>query len=104
MDYNGEQQKEGIALTLCLEEEYIYLCRIEGFIDKSIKKRELPQRTYKKSSNYRGNKPRSNQYRRRSDSDNRQVRQGGRPYKKNRGGRSKSNDEDNAPVRKLPFF
>lgn len=36
--------KKGIAITLCLENEYKYLCRIEGFIEKSIKRRPLPKR------------------------------------------------------------
>jgi ATP-dependent RNA helicase DeaD len=38
----SRMDKDGIAITLCVEKEYIYLCRIEGFIKKSIKRLELP--------------------------------------------------------------
>ncbi|MBD3353683.1 MAG: DEAD/DEAH box helicase, partial [Candidatus Lokiarchaeota archaeon] len=40
--------KHGVAITLCLENEYVYLCRIEGFIDKTIIRRELPPRRSKR--------------------------------------------------------
>lgn len=40
----SRMDKDGVALTLVLESEYQYLCRIEGFIDKNIIKRDLPVR------------------------------------------------------------
>lgn len=40
--------KKGIAITLCLEDEYKYLCRIEGFIEKSINRKPLPKRRSRK--------------------------------------------------------
>ena len=36
------QNKYGVAITLCLEDEYNYLCRIEGLIDKEIKQKTFP--------------------------------------------------------------
>jgi ATP-dependent RNA helicase DeaD len=33
--------KKGTAITLCLKDEYEYLCHIEGFIDKEIRRKTL---------------------------------------------------------------
>ena len=33
--------KKGVAITLCVKDEYEYLCHIEGLIDKEIKKRSF---------------------------------------------------------------
>jgi hypothetical protein len=33
--------KRGVAITLCLKDEYEYLCHIEGFIDKELKRKTL---------------------------------------------------------------
>jgi len=37
----SRMNKKGVAITLCLKEEYEYLCHIEGFIDKEIRERML---------------------------------------------------------------
>jgi ATP-dependent RNA helicase DeaD len=37
----SRMSKKGIAITLCLREEYEYLCNIEGLIDKDIRKKTL---------------------------------------------------------------
>jgi ATP-dependent RNA helicase DeaD len=37
----SRMNKKGVAITLCLKNEYEYLCHIEGLIDKEIKKREI---------------------------------------------------------------
>jgi len=37
----SRMNKRGIAITLCLKDEYEYLCNIEGLIDKEIKKRSF---------------------------------------------------------------
>ena len=37
----SRMNKKGIAITLCLKDEYEYLCHIEGLIDKEIKKKTL---------------------------------------------------------------
>jgi len=33
--------KRGVAITLCLKDEYEYLCHIEGLIDKEIKEKTI---------------------------------------------------------------
>jgi len=33
--------KLGVAITLCIKDEYEYLCHIEGLIDKEIKLRTI---------------------------------------------------------------
>ena len=33
----SRMNKKGVAITLCLKDEYEYLCNIEGLIDKEIK-------------------------------------------------------------------
>ena len=38
----SRMNKYGVAITLCLEDEYNYLCRIEGLIDKEIKQKTFP--------------------------------------------------------------
>lgn len=40
----SRMSKKGVAITLCLKDEYEYLCHIEGLIDKEIKLRTLYQR------------------------------------------------------------
>ncbi len=42
--------KKGTAITMALVDQYRLICQIEGFIDKTIKKAEIPPRAYKKSS------------------------------------------------------
>lgn len=37
----SRMNKKGIAITLCLKDEYEYLCHIEGLIDKEIHKKTL---------------------------------------------------------------
>ncbi len=37
----SRMNKKGIAITLCLKDEYEYLCHIEGFIDKELKEKTL---------------------------------------------------------------
>ncbi|MFX1276414.1 MAG: DEAD/DEAH box helicase [Promethearchaeota archaeon] len=37
----SRMNKKGVAITLCLRDEYEYLCHIEGFIDKELKKKTL---------------------------------------------------------------
>ena len=37
----SRMSKKGVAITLCLKDEYEYLCHIEGLIDKEIKLRTL---------------------------------------------------------------
>ncbi|MFX1531157.1 MAG: DEAD/DEAH box helicase [Promethearchaeota archaeon] len=39
----SRMNKRGIAITLCLKDEYEYLCHIEGLIDKEIKQKTLYQ-------------------------------------------------------------
>jgi hypothetical protein len=35
--------KRGVAITLCMKDEYEYLCHIEGIIDKEITQRFLAE-------------------------------------------------------------
>jgi ATP-dependent RNA helicase DeaD len=37
----SRMNKEGVAITLCLRDEYEYLCHIEGIIEREIKQRFL---------------------------------------------------------------
>jgi len=37
----SRMNKLGVAITLCVKDEYEYLCHIEGLIDKEIKLRTL---------------------------------------------------------------
>ena len=37
----SRMSKKGVAITLCLKDEYEYLCHIEGFIDKELKEKTL---------------------------------------------------------------
>ena len=37
----SRMNKKGVAITLCLKDEYEYLCHIEGLIDKEIKLKKL---------------------------------------------------------------
>ncbi|MBN1801696.1 MAG: DEAD/DEAH box helicase [Candidatus Lokiarchaeota archaeon] len=37
----SRMNKKGVAITICLKDEYEYLCHIEGFIDKELKKKTL---------------------------------------------------------------
>ena len=37
----SRMSKHGVAITLCLKDEYEYLCHIEGLIDKEIKQKTL---------------------------------------------------------------
>jgi len=37
----SRMNKKGVAITLCLKNEYEYLCHIEGLIDKEIKRKEV---------------------------------------------------------------
>ncbi len=37
----SRMNKRGVAITLCLKDEYEYLCHIEGLIDKEIKERTI---------------------------------------------------------------
>ncbi|MFX0082382.1 MAG: DEAD/DEAH box helicase [Candidatus Hodarchaeota archaeon] len=39
----SRMSKHGVAITLCLKDEYEYLCHIEGLIDKEIKQKSLYQ-------------------------------------------------------------
>ncbi|MHA1729706.1 MAG: DEAD/DEAH box helicase [Promethearchaeota archaeon] len=88
MKKSGVEQKMGIAITLCLQDEYIYLCRIEDFINKSIKKRDLPPR----SSN---NRRSSNGYRQKSGRSN---------NKRYRTEKKYPNEKRSSPRKRLPFF
>jgi ATP-dependent RNA helicase DeaD len=45
----SRMNKRGVAITLCLENEYEYLCKIEGLINKEIRKKTLHR-----SNNRRG--------------------------------------------------
>ncbi len=37
----SRMNKRGVAITLCLKDEYEYLCRIEGLINKEIRKKSF---------------------------------------------------------------
>ncbi|GAJ11819.1 unnamed protein product, partial [marine sediment metagenome] len=37
----SRMNKRGVAITLCLKDEYEYLCHIEGLIDKEIKEKTI---------------------------------------------------------------
>jgi len=39
----SRMNKKGVAITLCLKDEYEYLCHIEGIIDKEIKQKFLSE-------------------------------------------------------------
>jgi ATP-dependent RNA helicase DeaD len=45
----SRMSKKGVAITLCLKDEYEYLCHIEGLIDKEIKLKTIYQ---KQKTNY----------------------------------------------------
>ena len=47
----SRMDREGTAITLCLQDQYNFLCRIEGFMKKDINKRSLPARTGGSGSN-----------------------------------------------------
>lgn len=40
----SRMSKRGVAITLCLKDEYEYLCHIEGLIDKEIRQKFLSER------------------------------------------------------------
>ena len=40
----SRMSKRGVAITLCLKDEYEYLCHIEGIIDKEIRQKTLYER------------------------------------------------------------
>ncbi|TFF87866.1 MAG: DEAD/DEAH box helicase [Promethearchaeota archaeon] len=42
----SRMNKKGTAITLCLKDEYEYLCHIEGLIDKEIKRRTLAEKVH----------------------------------------------------------
>ena len=105
--------KKGTAITLCLQDEFIYLCRIEDFIHTEIKKKELSKDEIKKMGGNRGNdnRNRPNNYRRgnkRYDYSNSNNRN--RNYSRDRAGRGPRSGEGNDknkrshPREKLPFF
>ena len=39
----SRMEKKGVAITLCMKDEYEYLCHIEGIIDKEITQRFLTE-------------------------------------------------------------
>ncbi|MCP4760830.1 MAG: DEAD/DEAH box helicase [archaeon] len=83
--------KEGTALTLCVQDEYIYLCRIEGFIGKTIKRREAP--------------PRSSKSRGAPSQHKDSYRGGNRSGNQRRDSYSRGSDRNRSEQRKrLPFF
>lgn len=43
----SRMNKKGVAITLCLKDEYEYLCHIEGLIDKEIKVRTIERKEKK---------------------------------------------------------
>jgi len=47
----SRMSKKGVAITLCLKDEYEYLCHIEGLIDKEIKLRTLYEKEKKNYHN-----------------------------------------------------
>ena len=47
----SRMSKKGVAITLCLKDEYEYLCHIEGLIGKEIKLRTLYNRDQKNYNN-----------------------------------------------------
>ncbi len=47
----SRMSKKGVAITLCLKDEYEYLCNIEGLIDKEIKLRTLYKKEKKNYHN-----------------------------------------------------
>ncbi len=47
----SRMSKKGVAITLCLKDEYEYLCQIEGLIGKEIRLRKLYQKVDKKYHN-----------------------------------------------------
>ncbi|MBD3194673.1 MAG: DEAD/DEAH box helicase [Candidatus Lokiarchaeota archaeon] len=47
----SRMNKIGKAITLCLESEYEYLCRIEGLINREIKRKTLPSRQKRNDGN-----------------------------------------------------
>ncbi|MFX1504368.1 MAG: DEAD/DEAH box helicase [Promethearchaeota archaeon] len=47
----SRMSKKGVAITLCLKDEYEYLCHIEGLIDKEIKLRTLYKKEKKNYHN-----------------------------------------------------
>ena len=55
----SRMDKEGTAITIALQDEYIYICRIEGFIDKTIQKLELPPRVDRNKSRFAFDKRKS---------------------------------------------
>jgi ATP-dependent RNA helicase DeaD len=40
----SRMEREGTAITMCLKDQYNFLCRIEGFMKKNIVKKPLPSR------------------------------------------------------------
>ena len=45
----SRMNKRGVAITLCLKDEYEYLCHIEGLIDKEIKRKTLKSEQHQKN-------------------------------------------------------
>ncbi|MFX1453699.1 MAG: helicase-related protein, partial [Promethearchaeota archaeon] len=43
----SRMNKKGVAITLCLKDEYEYLCHIEGLIDREIKLRTIERKEKK---------------------------------------------------------
>ncbi|UCC19318.1 MAG: hypothetical protein JSV62_14630, partial [Promethearchaeota archaeon] len=40
----SRMNKKGVAITLCLKDEYEYLCHIEGLIDKEIQLKTIEKK------------------------------------------------------------
>jgi len=45
----SRMNKRGVAITLCLKDEYEYLCHIEGLIDKEIKRKTLKSKEHRRN-------------------------------------------------------
>lgn len=63
----SRMSKVGTAITLCLEDEFQYLCRIEGFIDKDIRRKKLPSVRRGGYNHHRGLKKKRREFNRRGE-------------------------------------
>ncbi len=101
--------KVGAAVMLGIEDEYAFICRIEGYINKTIQRKHLPGED-QYAQDRKGDGDRRGNYDRRGRYDNRGGdRRGPRPRDSGQGRRESSssgNDDDNSYglSKRHPFF
>lgn len=111
----SRMNKKGMAVSLVNKDEYRFLCRIEGFIDKTIEQKELPPREPRpysgdrRGSGYQGRNPgraniKSGSYDQRSNQKSGQRQRNDR-YGGSQRQRRRDSDQDSSQKEGFnPFF